>query len=121
CAMALAQSVRRNRQRAADRAAQLDGRAHRNLLVAPWIPDVGLEGDAAAEIDVVAQRVAEIRGKGDPALEVISLAAGPAVQRDVLGAYADHASVPHPQRGVVDRLDLSVRSRRAQLSARPVD
>src|SRR5882672_8363059 len=75
CAMARARSVCRNRQRAADRAAQLDRRAHRNLLVLPRISDVGLEGDAAAEIDVVAQRVAEIRAERDLAFEMISLSA----------------------------------------------
>jgi len=50
---------------------QLYRRAHRKLLVVPRVSDVGLEGDAAPEIDVVAQRVAEIRGKGDLALEMI--------------------------------------------------
>src|SRR5438093_10085961 len=89
---AITRSLRRNRQRAGDAAAQCNGRAHRELLVVPWISDIGFERDSP-EVDVVAEGVPQVRAEGDLAAEAIPLTRLRSVEREILGTDADEAAL----------------------------
>src|SRR6185503_12548348 len=69
----------------------------------PRVTDVYPERDILSEVDVVTQRVAEVRAERNFSLEAVRFDHRRCIERDVLGADADHASVAGTQSTVADR------------------